>query len=438
MKNNIKKQRKNIKYMIKYSKVVYEIKNGSDEMKTEVTIIGGGASGMMAAIEVAKSGKDVIVIDRKDRVLKKVLVTGNGRCNLTNVNAKINNYFSTGSDIKKIENILNDFQPKDTMNFFESLGVVCNEEARGKVFPLSGQAGSVIDALRFEAERVGVKFALDFYVKKIEKKGFQFIIYSEDKRIITSNRVLLASGGQSYPELGSNGSGFELAREFGHTITPLFPSIVQFKTEEYQVKGLKGIKLDTKVTAYGDNKEICTYDGELLFTDYGVSGNVIFNISFVFPIYKKVELEVDFMPKFSYNELLEKLKERKEILGYLTMEHFFNGMINKKLGQFLSKASGIEKLSKKIKNLTDNDLIKLCDTLKKYRLNVIDTTGYKNAQVTAGGVALDEVNMETLESKKVKGLYFSGEILDVYGECGGFNFQWAWASGKKAGENISK
>ena len=145
---------------------------------------------------------------------------------------------------------MNDFQPKDTMNFFESLGVVCNEEARGKVFPLSGQAGSVIDALRFEAERVGVKFLLDFYVKKIEKKGFQFIIYSEDKRIITSNRVLLSAGGKSYPELGSNGSGFELAREFGHTITPLFPSIVQFKTEEYQVKGLKGIKLDTKVKKY--------------------------------------------------------------------------------------------------------------------------------------------------------------------------------------------
>lgn len=407
-------------------------------MKTEIVIIGGGASGIMAAIEAVKSGKEVVVVDRKERVLKKVLVTGNGRCNLTNVNAKINNYFSTGSDIKKIENILNDFQPKDTMNFFESLGVVCNEEARGKVFPLSGQAGSVIDALRFEAERVGVKFLLDFYVKKIEKKGFQFIIYSEDKRIITSNRVLLSAGGKSYPELGSNGSGFELAREFGHTITPLFPSIVQFKTEEYQVKGLKGIKLDTKVTAYGDNKKICTYDGELLFTDYGVSGNVIFNISFVFPIHKKVELEVDFLPKFSYDKLLEKLKDRRDILGHLTMEHYFNGMINKKLGQFLSKASGIEKLSKEINSLTDNELRKLCDVLKKYKLNVLDTTGYKNAQVTAGGIKLEEVNMETLESKKVRGLYFSGEILDVYGECGGFNFQWAWASGKKAGENISK
>ena len=407
-------------------------------MKTEIVIIGGGASGIMAAIEAVKSGKEVVVVDRKERVLKKVLVTGNGRCNLTNVNAKINNYFSTGSNIKKIENILNDFQPKDTMNFFESLGVVCNEEARGKVFPLSGQAGSVIDALRFEAERVGVKFLLDFYVKKIEKKGFQFIIYSEDKRIITSNRVLLSAGGKSYPELGSNGSGFELAREFGHTITPLFPSIVQFKTEEYQVKGLKGIKLDTKVTAYGDNKKICTYDGELLFTDYGVSGNVIFNISFIFPIHKKVELEVDFLPKFSYDELLEKLKDRRDILGHLTMEHYFNGMINKKLGQFLSKASGIEKLSKEINSLTDNELRKLCDVLKKYKLNVLDTTGYKNAQVTAGGIKLEEVNMETLESEKVKGLYFSGEILDVYGECGGFNFQWAWASGKKAGENISK
>lgn len=407
-------------------------------MKTEIVIIGGGASGIMAAIEAVKSGKEVVVVDRKERVLKKVLVTGNGRCNLTNVNAKINNYFSTGSNIKKIENILNDFQPKDTMNFFESLGVVCNEEARGKVFPLSGQAGSVIDALRFEAERVGVKFLLDFYVKKIEKKGFQFIIYSEDKRIITSNRVLLSAGGKSYPELGSNGSGFELAREFGHTITPLFPSIVQFKTEEYQVKGLKGIKLDTKVTAYGDNKKICTYDGELLFTDYGVSGNVIFNISFVFPIHKKVELEVDFLPKFSYDELLQKLKDRRDILGHLTMEHYFNGMINKKLGQFLSKASGIEKLSKEINSLTDNELRKLCDVLKKYKLNVLDTTGYKNAQVTAGGIKLEEVNMETLESEKVKGLYFSGEILDVYGECGGFNFQWAWASGKKAGENISK
>ena len=407
-------------------------------MKTEIVIIGGGASGIMAAIEAVKSGKEVVVVDRKERVLKKVLVTGNGRCNLTNVNAKINNYFSTGSDIKKIENILNDFQPKDTMNFFESLGVVCNEEVRGKVFPLSGQAGSIIDALRFEAEKLGVKFILDFYVKKIEKKGFQFIIYSEDKRIITSNRVLLSAGGKSYPELGSNGSGFELAREFGHTITPLFPSIVQFKTEEYQVKGLKGIKLDTKVTAYGDNKKICTYDGELLFTDYGVSGNVIFNISFVFPIHKKVELEVDFLPKFSYDELLQKLKDRRDILGHLMMEHYFNGMINKKLGQFLSKASGIEKLSKEINSLTDNDLRKLCDVLKKYKLNVLDTTGYKNAQVTAGGVKLEEVNMETLESKKVKGLYFSGEILDVYGECGGFNFQWAWASGKKAGENISK
>ena len=163
---------------------------------------------------------------------------------------------------------------------------------------------------------------------------------------------------------------------------------------------------------------------------------MIFNISFVYPIHKKVELEIDFMPKFEYNELLEILRKRKNILGDLTMEQYFNGMINKKLGQFLSKASGIEKLSKMINTLTEKELRSMCTVLKKYRVDVIDTNGFKAAQVTAGGIPLKEINPETLESKKVKGLYFAGEILDVYGECGGFNLQWAWSSGHLAGMNV--
>ena len=324
------------------------------------------------------------------------------------------------------------------MDFFNELGIICNEENRGKVYPLSGQASSVVDALRFEAERLGIKIETEFYVRKIEKDGFKFRIYSEDRKKIEAGRVILAAGGQSYPEFGSNGSGFELAKELGHSVTKLSPSIVQLKTEKHQVKGLQGIKTDVAVTAYGDNKKICTYDGELLFTDYGISGNVVFNISFVMPLYKNVEFEIDFMEKFDYNELYEMLKERKRILSHLTMENYFNGMINKKLGQFLSKVSGIEKLSKPVKDLNDSDIRKLCTVLKKYRVKILETTGFKNAQVTAGGVSLDEVNTETLESKIVKGLYFSGEVLDVYGECGGFNLQWAWASGYIAGENSAK
>ena len=405
-------------------------------MKTEIAVIGGGASGLMAAITAKKSGKEVIILERKDRILKKVLITGNGRCNITNVNANISNYF--GKNISSVENILNRFTPHDTMDFFNELGIVCNEENRGKVYPLSGQASSVVDALRFEAEKLGIKIETEFYVRKIEKDGFKFKIYSEDKKKIEAGRVILAAGGQSYPELGSNGSGFELAKELGHSVTKLSPSIVQLKTEKYQVKGLQGIKTDVAVTAYGDNKKICTYDGELLFTDYGISGNVVFNISFVMPLYKNVEFEIDFMEKFDYNELYEMLKERKRILSHLTMENYFNGMINKKLGQFLSKVSGIEKLSKPVKDLNDSDIRKLCTVLKKYRVKILETTGFKNAQVTAGGVLLDEVNTETLESKIVKGLYFSGEVLDVYGECGGFNLQWAWASGHIAGENAAK
>ena len=396
-------------------------------MKTEIAVIGGGASGLMAAITAKKSGKEVIILERKDRILKKVLITGNGRCNITNVNANISNYF--GKNISSVENILNRFTPQDTMDFFNGLGIVCNEENRGKVYPLSGQASSVVDALRFEAEKLGIK---------IEKDGFKFKIYSEDRKKIEAGRVILAAGGQSYPELGSNGSGFELAKELGHSVTKLSPSIVQLKTEKNQVKGLQGIKTDVAVTAYGDNKKICTYDGELLFTDYGISGNVVFNISFVMPLYKNVEFEIDFMEKFDYNELYEMLKERKKIMSHLTMENYFNGMINKKLGQFLSKVSGIEKLSKPVKDLSDSDIRKLCTVLKKYRMKILETTGFKNAQVTAGGVSLDEVNIETLESKIVKGLYFSGEVLDVYGECGGFNLQWAWASGYIAGENAAK
>ena len=405
-------------------------------MKTEIAVIGGGASGMIAAITARKSGKEVVVLERKDRILKKVLITGNGRCNMTNMNADISNYF--GKNISSVENILNSFNPQDTMDFFNGLGIICNEENRGKVYPLSGQASSVVDALRFEAERLGVRIETEFYVRKIEKEGFKFKIYSEERKKIEAGRVVIAAGGQSYPELGSNGSGFELAKELGHSVTKLSPSIVQLKSEKHQVKGLQGIKTDVAVTAYGDNKKICTYDGELLFTDYGISGNVVFNISFVMPLYKNVEFEIDFMEKFDYNELYEILKERKKIMSHLTMENYFNGMINKKLGQFLSKVSGIEKLSKPVKDLNDSEIRKLCTVLKKYRIKILDTTGFKNAQVTAGGVSLDEVNSETLESKIVKGLYFSGEVLDVYGECGGFNLQWAWASGYIAGKNAAK
>lgn len=410
-------------------------------MKTEVTVIGGGAAGLMAAITAKKNGRDVVILERKDRILKKVLVTGNGRCNLSNVNATNENYFGIENRKQDINHILNNFLPNDVIDFFENeVGIICNEESRGKLYPLSGQAASIVDGLRFYAQKLGIPIYTDFYVTKVTKEMFEFKILSEDKRQINSKKIILATGGISYPELGSNGSGYQIAKNFGHSLTKLVPAIVQLKTEKHKIKGLRGIKLDTKVTAFGKNEDkfekICTYEGELLFTDYGISGNVVFNISFVFPLYKEVEFEVDFMPKFEYDKLFKILKKRREILKNMTMEQYFNGMINKKLGQFLTKMSGIPKLSKNISELTDNEIKKICTILKKYKIKILDTNGFKNAQVTAGGIPLNEINLENLESKKTKGLYFAGEIMDVYGECGGFNLHWAWASGKFAGENV--
>lgn len=410
-------------------------------MKTEVTVIGGGAAGLMAAITAKKNGRDVVILERKDRILKKVLVTGNGRCNLSNTNATNKNYFGIEKQKQDINHILNNFLPTDVIDFFENkVGIICNEESRGKLYPLSGQAASIVDGLRFYAQNLGIPIYTDFYVTKVTKEMFEFKIFSEDKRQINSKKIILATGGISYPELGSNGSGYQIAKNFGHSLTKLVPAIVQLKTEKHKIKGLRGIKLDTKVTAFGKNEDkfekICTYEGELLFTDYGISGNVVFNISFVFPLYKEVEFEVDFMPKFDYNNLFTILKKRREILKNMTMEQYFNGMINKKLGQFLTKMSGIPKLSKNISELTDNEIKKICTILKKYKIKILDTNGFKNAQVTAGGIPLSEINLENLESKKTKGLYFAGEVMDVYGECGGFNLHWAWASGKFAGENV--
>ena len=371
-----------------------------------------------------------------------MLTTGNGRCNLTNVNASNRNYFGIEKIKQPIEKILESFTSQDAMKFFEDeVGIICNEENRGKVYPLSGQAASIVDGLRFYAQSLGIEIITDFYVTKIEKEMFDFKIISEDKRQIIAKKVVLATGGKSYPELGSSGSGYELAKCFGHTVTELTPVIVQLKAEKEKIKGLKGIKSDVEVTAFGENEsgekiKICTYDGELLFTDFGISGNVVFNISYVFPIYRNVEFEIDFMPKFTYNEIFEILKKRRTILKDFTMEQFFNGVVNKKLGQFLTKSAGIEKLSKSINELTDNEIRKICTTLKKYRIKIIDTNGFKAAQVTAGGIPLSEVNLENLESKKVKNLHFAGEILDVYGECGGFNLQWAWTSGYFLGKNL--
>ena len=405
-------------------------------MYTEAVVIGGGAAGFMAAVTAKENGLDIIIMERKDRVLKKVLATGNGRCNYTNINADISNYY--GEDKKFAQDALEIFSPENAVNFFEKLGIVHKIEENGKVYPYSGQASAVVDALRFETQRLEIPIYTNFDVSKIEYKNSLFKIFSSDgNRIITCKKLILAAGGCSYPELGSNGSGYRLAEMMGHKATEVKPALVQLKTEKEPVKGLHGIKVNAKITAYHKEKELDSSEGELLFTDYGISGPVVFNLSYLSALYNNPVFKVDLMPDYNIRDIEELLAVRRGNLSHLTMEDFLVGMLNKKLGELLLKRSGIEKLSLPVSELSDERITKIAFLIKNYDIKILETTGFRNAQVTAGGIKTDGINSKTMESKKVKNLYFAGEILDVFGDCGGYNLQWAWSSGHLAGKSAA-
>lgn len=402
----------------------------------EAIIIGGGAAGFMAAITASRLGARITILERKDRVLKKVLATGNGRCNYSNVHASKQNYYILGKG--KVDKVLSAFLPEHTVAFFKQLGIAPWEEDNGKLYPRSLQSSSIVDALRLEAERLGVEIRTDWDVSQIKKTKEGFLLRSSGDERMEAKKILLAAGGQASPSLGSDGSGFLLAEQLGHSVTERKAALVQLKTPKHQVKGLTGIKCNARIKAFGNGRFAREEEGELLFADYGVSGSVIFDLSYLHAQVADMWLVVDFVPELDKERLRSVLTERKKHLEPYTMEQYFNGFLNKKLGQFLSKQAGIEKLSLPIAALREDQIEDLIAVLKGYRIDITDTTGHQAAQVTAGGVRLQEVEESTLESKRVPGLYFAGEVLDVYGDCGGYNLQWAWASGYVAGRAMAE
>lgn len=391
----------------------------------------------MAAISARNNGADVVILERKNRVLKKVLSTGNGKCNYTNINITIDHYHSN-SNMKLIKNILSQFTFEDTLEFFKNIGIFPNSGKEGRIYPNSFQSTSVVDALRLKAESLGVKIKCNYSVSSIKKKKNLFEIRSLNNKYTIGDAVIIAAGGKASPVLGSNGSGFRLSEKLGHSVTKLKPALAQLKTCKHSVAGLSGIKWFVRIKCYGNGKYIKEKTGELLFTEYGISGPVVLDLSYLTNIYKNVTFKIDFFPDFTYDELISLFVSRKKCLSHLTMEYYFNGFIDKKLGQFLLKKSGIKKLSLQVDDF-DNEMIRnTAYILKEYKIDIDKTTGFKSAQVTAGGIALKEVYFDTLESRIVDQLYFAGEILDVFGDCGGYNLQWAWASGFLAGKKASE
>ena len=393
------------------------MKRKRNKVKIDIAIIGGGASGIMAAIFAARCGKNVCILEKNPRIGKKILATGNGRCNFTNINAKAEDYNS-----EFVTSGLACFPPSEVISFFEELGLLSKTEAEGRVYPLSGQATAVLDVLRLELSRLSVKIMTEFDVQKIEKSDNGFKILTKDQKI-EAEKVILATGGMASPKSGSDGKGYELLKAFGHHTTKLVPSLVQLKTE----KSVGGVRAYGKVTTASGRCDT----GEIQFNNYGISGIPVFGLA---KYVKKGEpVFLDLLPDYTEDEVIKILKNKPK----QTMETYLIGILNKALGQLLLKECGISPLSKMSDTLKDDEIIKIAKKMKSWRFDVTGTMPWDNAQVTAGGIEISEIDPETMESKLCKNLYITGEVIDIDGPCGGYNLQWAWASGRKAGSEAA-
>lgn len=408
--------------------------------KTKVIIVGGGASGLIAAISAKEAGAEPIILERNSRVGKKILATGNGRCNFTNIFGEEVEYYN-GKNPKFIYSVFSQFGVKDTIDFFERLGIAHKVENQGKVFPMSDQASSVLDVLLYKLDDLGITRICNAYVKDIKKVRNIFEVKVEDGRIFKGDKVILTTGGKAKPSTGSDGNGFELAKKFGHSIIDIFPGLVKLKLEGDFFKQIQGVKFVGEVELLNNNKSIRKDKGDILFTNYGISGPPILQIS-----RKAVELlnkgqkpilKVSMITTKSENELYEYLIKRFDIMPNRQINLSLVGLINKRMINVVLRESGINDIKCSVSQISKKDIRKIAKLLTDWRFTIKGSKSWPDAQITAGGVNTKEINQNTLESKKVNGLYFAGEIIDIDGQCGGFNLQWAWSSGYVAGKNAA-
>lgn len=401
--------------------------------KTDIAVIGGGAAGLIAAITAKRKNTNlsVTLIEGLDRVGKKLITTGNGRCNITNLDLSLSHFH--GEDKEFCRYALSRFGYNEIKEFFESIGVDFVAEG-DRVYPASLQAASVVDALRFECERIGVETVTSCKITDI-KRGADFTLFAEGEKF-TARAVIVATGLFSGGDkIGSDGSIFRLLKNMGIAAVKATPSLVQLKTETDYVKQLKGIKTVATASLLRDGKTISQNTDEVLFCDYGLSGPAILQISRESARDEgKYEVSLDLYPNTEKTALTASIIKRIELLKSRTLEEFFTGALNKRLGQVVLKYCGF-KLSDSALSLTEKDAEKIAAALKDFRFRVLSNTGFLNSQVTAGGLSTREFDPETMECKKRSGLYCVGEILDIDGDCGGFNLSFAWASGMLAAES---
>jgi len=410
-----------------------------DTTKNHVIIVGGGASGILAALSARKKGARVTILERNPRIGKKLLVTGNGRCNFTNINADISCF--NGNNPEFVNNALTSFSPQETISFFEKLGIAHKVEEVGKAFPMSDQASSFLDVFLYELGEAGINIICQAFVQKIIKKKDVFLVQLENGDSLEGDRVILAAGGKAMPSTGSDGNGFELAKNLGHSIIDIFPGLVQLKLEGQFFKQIEGVKFIGTAEILHNNKTVTHDRGDILFANYGVSGPPILQISRkageLMQKNQEVILKISVIDTMNKEELKKLLNTRLQNGPTKTIEFSLVGLVNKRLIPVLLKEAGIKDLKCLAANISSRELDSIVNILTNWRFKTRGTKSWPSAQVTVGGVNTNEIDQKTMESKIIKGLFFAGEIIDIDGQCGGFNLQWAWSSGFVAGENAA-
>ena len=405
-------------------------------MKTRIAIIGGGASGMMAAVTAASKGADVTIYEAKERLGKKILATGNGKCNFTNLVQEDSCYRGTDASFSRA--VRESFTAAQTIDFFKSIGIE-PKIRNGYVYPNSEQAASVADALTMEVRAKKVR-VISEPVYSVKGSESSFLVKSEQKSE-EYDKVILCCGSPAGMKNPKEFSGYAIAERLGHHITPLIPALVQLRCREKWFKTVSGVRTEGEITVYENGKQIAKEKGELLFADYGLSGIPVFQISrFAGEALlrgSKVTCKLDLLPGYMKEELVLLLKKRYDTLKNRTAEEMLTGLLNHKLNYILLKELNIAPVEDSKKAYSPASLERLADLYKGLSCQVTESNPFANAQVCAGGVDTSEIVPKTMESRLVKGLYFAGELVDVDGTCGGYNLQWAWSSGYVAGLNAA-
>lgn len=402
-------------------------------MYHDLIIIGGGPCGVSSAIKAKDLNINIGLIDGNDRICKKLLTTGNGRCNITNENINLNRYHSDNNLFFK--DVILSYDYDETIKFLNSIGIYTCTLENDKVFPISLQASAVVDLLRLNLHEREIAIYLDNKVVSIKKDNSNLFKITTTGNEFTCKALLLCTGGKSYSNLGSDGSGYKLAKNLGHSIITPVPGIVQLKLNFPKLKAISGVKFTSSCNIIVDEKVERTEYGEILFTDYGISGPPILQLSRIASkgIFNKKSVYIDVnLTNSTYEKISEALETHFAIFSHRTIYDNLVGILNKKLIPIVLKEVGIYDIHTPTYNIDYDLRYRLYTLLCQWKFEVLDTNSFNNAQVTVGGVNTIEVDSKTLHSKLVPGLFFGGEILDVDGDCGGFNLQWCWSSSEAA------